>query len=133
MNADVTHVVQFKYIRTLRVVLGFGYNIHLMGDELFTSVCVISVTKSSKQIMTTNDRYLKMAPSKGKTSRSGQVSDLHQKDNQKKRPVDLARCLTCTKKTTNLQLQQEERTTKEDADDIQKGMGSGRGNNNNNN
>ena len=78
-----TYVVHSKLLRTPLVVLRFRYSIHLMGDELFTSVCVISVTISSKQITTMNDRYLKMAPSKGKTSRSGQVSDLHQKDNQK--------------------------------------------------
>ena len=83
MNADVTRVVPPVSLCAPTVVLRFGYNIYLMGDELFTSERVISVTTSSKQIRTTNNRYLKMAPSKGKTSRSGQVSDLHQKDNQK--------------------------------------------------
>ena len=103
------------------VVLRFGYNVYLMDDESFTSERVISVTTSNN----------KSQPQRIAVWRQRQI---------KVRPVDLAKCLTWTKKTTKrtrgdptLQLQQEERTTKENADNIQKETGSRRRNNNKNN
>ena len=116
---DVTCVVPPVSLCAPTVVLRFGYNIYLM--------CIIDYSQANVwflllQVVTNHDHegcYLKMAPSNGKTSRSGQVSDLHQKDNQK------------DQKRSNVTTSTRRKNNQRDTDDIQKGMGSGRGNKNN--